>query len=120
MTEEALLLSVIVGADALCLATAANAIGGGAIIDADRADDVAGLADEMPDTFNVWLGGARLIGTSVCLLGVEHTMDLLEADVFAAVPDVDSVVAKPDADVFRSDLLARTAVGLTGCAQKNK
>lgn len=98
----------------MCLATAANAIGGGAIIDEE--DDALALFDEaIADTFNEGAGGARLSGCVEFLLGVEHTIVLLE--VLAAECDVlldaDNELVRP-ADAFKSDLLARNAVGLTG------
>lgn len=46
------------------------------------------------------------------LLGVEHTIDLF--------CDEDIVVLLDEAVEFRSDLFARTAVGLTGCIRKGK
>lgn len=105
-------LSALRGCDALCLATAANAIGGGAIMDEE--DDALAFADAIADTFNEGAGGARLSDWLEFLLGVEHTMVLLEAECDVLL-DVDNELARPDADVFRSDLFARNAVGLTGC-----
>lgn len=106
-------LSAIRGCDALCLATAANAMGGGAMIDEE--DDALAFEDAIADTFNEGAGGARLSGCVEFLLGVEHTMVLLEVlaecDVLL---EADNEFARPDADELRSDLFARNAVGLTG------
>lgn len=104
-------LSALSGCDALCLATAANAMGGGAII--DEPDDALVLELAIADTFNDGAGGARLSGCVEFLLGVEHTMVLLEVEC-DALPDADKECARPDAEVFKSDLFARNAVGLTG------
>lgn len=56
----------------------------------------------MPDRFN-WPVADDIFCAAWFLLGVEHTIDLFCSDGIVAL-----------FDVFRSDLLARTAVGFTG------
>lgn len=117
------------GCDVLCLATAANAIGlVGGIIDDDNVEmdeacwawDAAAaevavpdftdvVVDEMADTFNA---ADVVAGDIWFLLGVEHTIDLF--------CDEDIVVLLDEAVEFRSDLFARTAVGLTGYIKMDK
>lgn len=58
--------------------------------------------------------GASDNGCNGFLLGVEHTIVLLNDDDDVLLITVDEVVD----DEFRSDLLARTAVGLTGYIRK--
>lgn len=90
----------------LCLATAANAIGaiGGIIVE----DDCEAAVDDIADAFSGGAGASEC-GCNGFLLGVEHTIDLFN--------DVELIV---DVEEFRSDLLARTAVGLTGYKKTQK
>lgn len=117
------------GCDVLCLATAANAIGFvGRIIDDDNVemdeacwawdaavaeavpDFTVVAVDEMADT----LRAADVVAGATIwfLLGVEHTIDLF--------CDEDIVVLLDEAVEFRSDLFARTAIGLTGCIETGR
>lgn len=75
-------------------------------------DEVAPvLLPVMAETFSDGAGGARLIVCAEFLLGVEQTMDLpVVLEVLCAEPM--TLVAPAGTE---SDLLARTAIGLTGC-----
>lgn len=103
-------------------------IGGGAMTDCNcdtvaAADVVVVVVDAVVD--DAGGAGASEIGCIGFLFGVEHTIVLFSVDdeliewfvvtAAATAVNVDEVVV----ETFRSDLLARTAVGLTGCENKN-
>lgn len=114
------------------MATAANAIGAicGIIVDCcwlfvgavdDEIVDEDTAAENMAETLRGCAGASDIGCCMGFLLGVEHTIVLLtlfNVDDVLFVAVLITVVGAVDDVELRSDLLARIAVGFTGCKQK--